>query len=167
MTTTCDPVKIYPARDGWFVSHGTLNPDLEDVCLGSRSAAEQYAAWVVDLAAIANDRAWTDDDIAVASAEGWDLFETIGSLNGPLQIQKFDTPGDVPGCAELATDDDAWKIVADKAIAGSPVHQKALLRLAYCNPLEIWCICGHTNIDLRPHLAAWETGVASHQEESP
>ena len=86
---------------------------------------------------------WTVADRALASKEGWDLFDSSGSENGPVQIQSFDMPEE--GEATLAGGDmEAWEIVWHGAARGIAHHVKALAILADENPIELasirkWC----------------------------
>ena len=59
---------------------------------------------------------WTRSDSIAATAEGWDVFECIGSDNGPWQLQRDDE-------LEVFEDDPAaWVHVWDKAMRESPLH---------------------------------------------
>jgi hypothetical protein len=61
---------------------------------------------------------WTNADSAAAVAEGWAIFERGG--DGTLEIQLDDE------AAIFANDAEAQLFVADKARAGSDLHQRAL-----------------------------------------
>lgn len=79
---------------------------------------------------------WTADDAAKANAEGWDIFESFGSENGPWQLQKFDDPDwgpDAPSPYPFATDSDVWVHVRT---GNTPLHRKALAFLSEHNPQE-------------------------------
>lgn len=74
---------------------------------------------------------WTRADAAAASAEGWDLFDSSGSANGPWQVQSFDDQDDG------ITDDVAMRLVRDGAAADpTGMHARVLAILAVANPLE-------------------------------
>lgn len=77
---------------------------------------------------------WTDEDRRVANAEGWDVFDSYGSANGPWQIQRLDEE------AILDNDTDAWELVKAKADAGSLVHCNALAFITEHNPQEAMAI---------------------------
>lgn len=81
---------------------------------------------------------WTDADSQAASLEGWDIWDSEGSQNGPWQIQKFDDTEEAAeqGFGILAEDTDSWVLVRTQAAAGSPLHQRALAFLAEHNPTE-------------------------------
>lgn len=71
---------------------------------------------------------WTAEHSAAAQAEGWDIFECIGSSYGSWQIQKLDE-NDI-----LDNDDDAWTIVGAQI---KPHHVAAVAFLRAHNPIEI------------------------------
>jgi hypothetical protein len=66
--------------------------------------------------------------------EGWSIFECFGSANGPWQLQKCDESG------ILKTDLEAWRLVVDRAEAGSNYHQTALQFLKDHNRIEYDCV---------------------------
>lgn len=65
------------------------------------------------------------------SSEGWDIFESAGSVDGPFQIQRNDED------AVFADDSEAWRFVWDKAQGGSAYHKGALDWLREHNPGEV------------------------------
>lgn len=71
---------------------------------------------------------WTAEHSAAAQAEGWDVFECIGSSHGQWQIQKVDADN------KLDCDDAAWRIVATRA---KPHHVAAVAFIKAHNPQEI------------------------------
>ena len=82
--------------------------------------------------------AWTRVHSAQAILEGWDIFECWGSYDGPCQIQRIDFPEDGEG--HLSDDSDAWELVWYGAMAGSPLHHRALNFIARNNPAELQVI---------------------------
>lgn len=74
--------------------------------------------------------------------EGWAVFDSAGSANGPWQIQRFDE--------EAIFDDDtaAWCWVWAQACRGSEPHVAALAFVAEHNPQEFESIVNW--IDERP-----------------
>jgi hypothetical protein len=86
---------------------------------------------------------WTDADRDAAAREGWDLFDSDGSVNGPLQLCKFDDPEEqaavrgVPVERTWADDNEAWMFVWSTP---SPLHTKALAVLEAENPQEVYAI---------------------------
>lgn len=71
--------------------------------------------------------AWSSEDSAAATAEGWDVFD---SSERGLEIERIDAPEDVAGeplPPAFASDDHAIGHVYAKAQEGSALHQKALL----------------------------------------
>lgn len=73
--------------------------------------------------------------------EGWDIFESTGSVDGPYQIQRNDDD------AVFKDDSEAWRFVWDKAQSGSEYHRAALDWLKENNPgeyvrIEYWCTTG-------------------------
>lgn len=78
-------------------------------------------------------------DNTQAASEGWAIFECSGSSNGPWQICRDDSPDD-PKVTRLESDDAAWKLVWDRALAGSDYHKAALAYVLEHNPLEYACI---------------------------
>ena len=73
---------------------------------------------------------WTNEDSTLASAEGWDVFDSEGSANGPWQIQKRDET------STFNQDTDAWRYVWQRAERGSLLHQRALEYIKEHNPPE-------------------------------
>lgn len=90
---------------------------------------------------------WTREDHLAASREGWDMFESYGSDNGPYQIQSFDDPDEWEGVGlyPFDGDTDAWEHVWKLAELGSTLHVKALEFLKVHNPLEHTHIVNHIN----------------------
>jgi hypothetical protein len=92
------------------------------------------------------------DDHLAANREGWDLFDSEGSENGPLQLCKIDDPetwaDDREVIIERTWDEDnqAWVYVWTNP---SDLHTKALAVLKAENPIE---------------YAAIEKWVAEHAE---
>lgn len=80
-----------------------------------------------------DDSIWTLEDRGAVAAEGWDLFDCIGSEGGPLQIQKFDDPDEGSPFEE---DTDAWEHVVSEANLGSERHIRALAIIREVNPIE-------------------------------
>lgn len=73
-------------------------------------------------------------DNAQAGNEGWGIFETDGSENGPWQLQREDETAVFPD------DGAAWTFVAGKAKSGSEYHQCALDFLKRENMVEYTAI---------------------------
>ena len=70
---------------------------------------------------------WSKQDSIEATKEGWDLYDSTGSVDGDLQIQRNDEQN------LLSEDSDAWKIVK----GGSESHHiKAMELLKVNNPKE-------------------------------
>lgn len=63
---------------------------------------------------------WLGEDNFAADREGWNIFESSGSVGGSPQIQRYDER------AVFAGDSDAWLFVWTRAKAGSAMHQRAL-----------------------------------------
>jgi hypothetical protein len=83
---------------------------------------------------------WTADDAAQAQAEGWDIFDSDGSDNGPWQLQSFDSPEDwdlAPSPYPFSSDEDVWRHVVSEASTGSRLHVKALAFLHIYNRPEL------------------------------
>lgn len=77
--------------------------------------------------------AWSDAHRAAAHLEGWDIWDSCGSENGPWQIQHFDEASDIPEAIQLDSDDDALRIVVN----GSEPHHEAARRFIRAhNPIE-------------------------------
>lgn len=83
---------------------------------------------------------WTGADSEQALGEGWDIFDSEGSDNGPWTIQRLDDPYHLPylGFTKpvFGSDPDAWIHVVALARGGSPLHQKALAFIRENNSLE-------------------------------
>lgn len=79
---------------------------------------------------------WSDDHRAAAQREGWDIFDTSGSENGPWQIQHFDDASEVPGAAQLDTDDDALRMVMN----GTSAHHEAARRFIQAHNEHEWIL---------------------------
>lgn len=111
--------------------------------------AEKYVAWynANGFPWTGDSPAWTPDDSQAASLEGWDLFDSAGSVSGPWQIQHFDVPGEIDGGVDLDSDEEAWRIVVENARAGSELHLKVLTILAHDNPLELFSITKTLDVD--------------------
>ena len=60
---------------------------------------------------------WTRKDSELATKEGWDLYDSQGSVDGDLQIQRNDEQG------LLNEDLDAWRIVKPQKLQH---HKKAM-----------------------------------------
>lgn len=76
---------------------------------------------------------WSDVNDTAAMQEGWSIFSSKGSANGPWQVQAFDDASDVPGAPQLDTDEDAWKLV----LQGKEAHHAAALAFIKAhNPIE-------------------------------
>lgn len=88
---------------------------------------------------------WTRGDSAASSAEGWDLFDSSGSANGPWQVQSFDDQDDG------INDDEAMRRVRVGALADPHgVHARVLAILAVANPAEHECIV--RDVDTNPEV---------------
>ena len=70
------------------------------------------------------------------TGQGWRLWDSDGSECGPLQIQTFDTPGEVDGEPDIGDDTVAWMLIAGRSAAGDPEAQQVLDALLLVNPLE-------------------------------
>lgn len=82
---------------------------------------------------------WSAEDAQAAEAEGWALFDSHGSVDGPLQLQRFDDPVEwskSPQPYPFESDVAVWHHVRLRAQAGSPLHVKALRVLELENPQE-------------------------------
>lgn len=82
---------------------------------------------------------WSPEDANAAEVEGWALFDSCGSADGPLQIQRFDDPSEwtqSPNPYPFESDAAVWVHVRTRAAAGSPLHVKALRVLEVENPAE-------------------------------
>lgn len=87
------------------------------------------------------DASWPYECQETAMTEGWDLFDSQGSVDGPWQIQRIDFPeGWPPGCTPdpcpFEGDADAWVHVRTKAAEGSPLHIRVLWFLLVHHPAE-------------------------------
>lgn len=67
--------------------------------------------------------AWTTQDDALAQREGWAVFDFDGT--GLLEIEHLDCQ-EIEGAPTLSSDYEALQIVRAKALAGSPLHIRAL-----------------------------------------
>lgn len=81
---------------------------------------------------------WGAADALAAAKEGWGLFETPDSANGPWQAQAFDDPAAATAqfgvtVPKLAGDDLAWRLVFHGKAAH---HAAARAFLAAHNPME-------------------------------
>lgn len=81
---------------------------------------------------------WTGRDAIEASAEGWDVFDSGGSENGPFQICMRDDMD-----SGFLTDEEVWQHVVDEAREGSALHRRALDFVREHNPAEYETIIGH------------------------
>lgn len=84
-------------------------------------------------------------DSAAANAEGWDVFDSYGSDNGPYQVCRIDDPERWHADRELAfvppyleSDDEAWQIVMRRH---DPHHAKAREFIKEHNPKEWIAMC--------------------------
>lgn len=68
---------------------------------------------------------WTIGDSERAAREGWTIWWADREEAPGWEIQRFDTQ-DIPGGTQLTSDAEAWRIVYDRARAGSRVHRRAL-----------------------------------------
>ena len=94
-----------------------------------------------------NDYDWSDSNYKYASKEGWNIWECSGSLNGFLQIGKYDNEEDEEGLQVpiyLSCDQDAWDIVWNGT---KPHHIKALKIVKEYNPMEYKAIIEYINKD--------------------
>ncbi|AMO44286.1 hypothetical protein DSS3P8_228 [Roseobacter phage DSS3P8] len=78
-------------------------------------------------------------DHAAATAEGWGLFETMGTDDsGSLRIERIDFPeGPQFDGPVFEGDAEAWQHVMARAMAGSALHRDAIARVADDNPSEL------------------------------
>jgi hypothetical protein len=90
-------------------------------------------------------------DSAVAQREGWDVFQTDRDPSSeqdivdgrpyghrPYEIEYLAEPEE--GHAQLKSDHQAWRIVVNRANAGSEPHCRALAFLLYESPEEFGAI---------------------------
>ena len=70
---------------------------------------------------------WTKKDSELATKEGWDLYDSQGSVDGDLQVQRNDEQG------LLNEDLDAWRIVKTQKLQH---HKKAMAMLKARNIYE-------------------------------
>lgn len=89
---------------------------------------------------------WPAADQDAAIREGWDLFECSDLEHEPFELERIDFPEDGTE-APFAGDVEAWEHVVTRAVAGSDLHNRALLFLAYVSPGEI------------VHIAMWRAGL--------
>lgn len=67
---------------------------------------------------------WSKKDSELATKEGWDLYDSQGSKDGDLQVQRNDEQG------LLNEDLDAWRIVKTQKLQH---HKKAMEILKFKN----------------------------------
>ena len=67
---------------------------------------------------------WTKEDSELSTKEGWDLYNSEGSVDGDLQVQRNDEQG------LLSEDLDAWRIVKTQKLQH---HKKAMALLKMRN----------------------------------
>jgi len=81
----------------------------------------------------------TEYDNAAAAAEGWIIFETMGTDDeGSLRIERVDFPeGPQFDGPVFEGDAEAWQHVMARAIAGSAMHRDAIDKVANNNPSEL------------------------------
>ncbi|UOL47958.1 hypothetical protein vBPaerPsCh_127 [Pseudomonas phage vB_Paer_PsCh] len=87
---------------------------------------------------MSNAPVWTTELEKASAAEGWSVFDTEGSDNGPYQIQRIDDPeayeeatGELP--PRLESDVAAWLLVFN----GKGLHHAAAKEfIAHHNPKE-------------------------------
>lgn len=113
-------------RAEWRAAGGAIHgPNVETVTMPER----QYFAFRrgLGLAPAALPLAWSREESAAATAEGWDVFDS--SQRG-LEIERIDDPEDATGETmppAFASDEQAIGHVYARAQQGSALHQKALL----------------------------------------
>ncbi len=77
-------------------------------------------------------------DQELNEAEGWNVFEAIGTQDeGTLRIERIDER------EVFASDMEAWVFVMVQAAAGSERHMRALTRVFEDNPTECKTIIGY------------------------
>lgn len=81
--------------------------------------------------------------------EGWAIFCSYGSINGPWQIQHFDVHGEPPGALEWETDCDVWEWLYFRAIHGDTIALRALIWVGNENPKERNAIINHCILEPR------------------
>lgn len=83
-----------------------------------------------------------DFDGSQAEREGWNIFETTGTLDeGDLRLERVDE-------AAIFQDDlEAWSFVYARAAEGSEYHRTALSIIAADNPTEAAQIALHLGVD--------------------
>lgn len=88
--------------------------------------------------------AWTQANDDAAAREGWNIWDSAGSVNGRWQLQRIDdadafeeAAGFVP--VQLKSDDDAFQIVANGT---EPHHEAARSFLKAHNPAEYEAVMG-------------------------
>lgn len=74
--------------------------------------------------------------------EGWDVFDSDGSLNGDWQIQHF-ADADECDATQLDSDETAWDLAWRGAAAGHREHLHALAFIRQRCPREWLNICQH------------------------
>lgn len=90
---------------------------------------------------VSNGQRWSPEDSFAAMLEGWDVWDSDGSGDGPFQIQFLAEPGLIPELGYVepkfdSEDTNAWVHVREQAAAGSALHQRALLFIEHNNSLE-------------------------------
>ena len=82
---------------------------------------------------------WLPEHSEAATREGWNMFETQGSKNGPWQVQAFDDPTEAADACgleipRLRGDEDAWRLV----FSGTEQHHIAARAFLQAhNPIEL------------------------------
>lgn len=80
---------------------------------------------------------WSKEDSEAALLEGWDIFDSHGSLNGPYQISTLEEPGLLEwlGYTEKKFEDDTdvWNVVG---LEKTPLHQRAMAFIREMNLRE-------------------------------
>lgn len=92
--------------------------------------------------------AWNEDHKVPAVAQGWCLFYSGGSMDGPVQVQRLDSPeewadhngGVVPPALE--GDREAHAVVKAAALRGEAHALAAIKVLDEFNPIEAATIAG-------------------------
>lgn len=71
---------------------------------------------------------WTLEDSNAATAQGWCVFSTIGSIHGTHQLQRIDEPEE--GDTIFDTDERAWESVYEQFLLGNKLAAKAFYFLS-------------------------------------
>lgn len=91
-------------------------------------------------ALVSDEAQWVPTDSRAACLEGWDVWDSAGSDDGPFQIQFLAEPEllDLGYTApKFDGDTDAWVHVREQALVHhSELHQRALLFIEHNNSLE-------------------------------